>query len=70
MISVYKNSTEIEVTTRRAEIFEKYNKVIQYGRRNPVWFIEEIFKVPLLDYQKYIIMNSWTKKLTIFTTIK
>ena len=25
MISVYKNSTEIEVTTRRAEIFEKYN---------------------------------------------
>ena len=61
MISVYKNSTEIEVTTRRAEIFEKYNKVIQYGTRNPVWFIEEIFKVPLLDYQKYIIMNSWTK---------
>ena len=61
MISVYKNSTEIEVTTRRAEIFEKYNKVIQYGRRNPVWFIEEISKVPLLDYQKYIIMNSWTK---------
>lgn len=32
MISIYKNSTEIEVTTRRAEIFEKYNKVIQYGR--------------------------------------
>ena len=61
MISVYKNSTEIEVTTRRAEIFEKYNKVIQYGRRNPAWFIEESFKVPLLDYQKYIIMNSWTK---------
>lgn len=60
MISVYTKQTEIEVTNRRLEQMAKYNKIIQYGRQNPVWFIENIFKVTLLDFQKYVIMGSWT----------
>lgn len=60
MISVFTNRTEIEVTTRRLEQMAKYNKIIQYGRQNPSWFIENIFKITLLDFQKYIIMGSWT----------
>ena len=60
MISVYTKQTEIEVTNRRLEQMARYNKIIQYGRQNPVWFIENIFRVTLLDFQKYIIMGSWT----------
>lgn len=59
MISVYTKKTEIELTNRRLEQMAKYNKIIQYGRQNPTWFIEEIFRVPLLDFQKLVIMNSW-----------
>ena len=59
MISVYTKQTEIEVTNRRLEQMARYNKIIQYGRQNPIWFIENIFKVTLLDFQKYIIMGMW-----------
>ena len=59
MISVYSKKTEIEVTSRRLEQMEKYNKIIQYGRQNPVWFCENILKIELLDFQKMVIMNSW-----------
>ena len=59
MLSVYMKRTEVELSARRLEVLEKYNKIIQYGRMNPVWFIENIFKIELLDYQSWVIMNSW-----------
>ena len=59
MISVYSKQTEIEVTNRRLEQMARYNKIIQYGRQNPVWFVENIFKVTLLDFQRYIFMGAW-----------
>ena len=59
MLSVYTKRTEVELSTRRLEVLEKYNKIIQYGRMNPAWFIENIFKVELLDYQTWVIMSSW-----------
>lgn len=59
MISVYSRQTEIEVTNRRLEQMARYNKIIQYGRQNPVWFVENIFKVTLLDFQRYIFMGAW-----------
>lgn len=66
MISVYSKKTEIELSQRKIEVIEKYNKIIQYGRINPVWFIENVFKVELLDYQKWVIMNSWTTEKAIW----
>lgn len=62
MISVYTKQTEIELTTRRLEQMEKYNKIIQFGRQNPVWFCENILKIELLDFQKMVIMNSWNAR--------
>lgn len=67
MISVYTKQTEIEVTNRRLEQMAKYNKIIQYGRQNPVWFVENIFKVTLLDFQKYIIMGTWCAERACWT---
>ena len=66
MISVYSRKTEIEVTQRKLEQMEKYNKLIARGRRFPVAFIEEVMKIPLLDYQAYVIMNSWTAEKAVW----
>lgn len=61
MISIYNNIPEISLSPRRIEIANRYNKIIQLGRQNPVWFIEEILGIKLLDYQKYVVMSSWDK---------
>ena len=66
MISIYSKKTEIELSQRRLEALEKYNKIIQYGRQNPVWFIENIFRIQLLDFQKVIIMNSWCAESVVW----
>ena len=60
MISVYTRKTEIELSTRRLEAMERYNNLISWGRKNPAKFIETVFGVQLLDYQKYIVMSTWT----------
>lgn len=66
MISLYQNNPEISLSARRIEIIEKYNKIIEYGRLNPVWFIENIMKIKLMDYQKYVIMRTWTAKEAVW----
>lgn len=66
MISVYTRKTQIELSTRRLEALEKYNKIIAYGRKNPVWFIETILGCQLLDYQKYMIMGAWNAEKVVF----
>lgn len=60
MISVYSKKTEIELNIRRLESIEKYNRIIQWGRANPVQFIDLVFKITLIDYQKYVFLNTWT----------
>lgn len=59
MISVYNRKTDIELNRRRLENLVQYNKIIQWGRANPCRFIEQIFKIQLIDYQKWVIMNTW-----------
>lgn len=60
MISVYNNLLDNEVNIRKQEIFERYNRLIQWGRKHPTRFIEKIFGIELLDYQKWVILNTWT----------
>lgn len=66
MISVYNRKTNINISTRRIELLRKYNEIIRHGREDPVWFIETILQVPLLDYQKWMIMSAWTKQTVVF----
>ena len=60
MISVYSRKTQIELSLRRQEAMDRYVKLLQWGRANPTRFIEKIFKIQLLDYQKYVFLNTWT----------
>ena len=49
MLSVYGNMTDNGITLRDEESLKKYVALIQWGRRNPVQFVEKIFQIPLMD---------------------
>lgn len=59
MISIYKHRTDNNVTTRDYDAMKKYIKLIQWGRRNPVQFIELVLGVQLMDYQRWIVSMAW-----------
>ena len=51
--------TKKEFSQRKLETYDKYCRVINWGRRYPVAFASRFFGIDLLDYQKYMIQNSW-----------
>lgn len=58
--------TENEFSQKKLEEYEKLEKIINQGRRNPIWFIEEFFGTFLIDYQKLMFMNSWYRKYVLW----
>lgn len=66
MISVYQHKINNNVTLRDYDSMKRYIKLIQWGRRNPVQFIETVFGVTLMDYQKWLIASSWTKEYVVW----
>ena len=48
-----------DFTHKQLVDYEGISEFVSWGRRNPVHFCEEIFGVEMLDYQKYIFMNTW-----------
>ena len=59
MINVIFKDFNYEILPKRLELFDKYTKLIQWGRANPTRFIEDIFKIQLTDMQKYVLLSSW-----------
>ena len=49
------------MTTKKYQEKMDLVEFLQWGRRNPSRFIEEVFNVQLMDYQRYLIDNSWNK---------
>ena len=66
MINVIFNDFSFEILPKQKETFDKYCKILQWGRRNPTRFIEDFFKIELLDHQKWIIMSSWVPSTCIW----
>lgn len=62
MISVYTKQTEINLGPRKIELLEKYTNIVNRGRKDPVWFIQNFLGVELTDFQKWIINSAWTKQ--------
>lgn len=52
--------TSMEMSQRQYEGLLKYAEIIQWGRENPISFCETVLGIYLLDYQRYMFMNSWT----------
>lgn len=54
------------MSQRKIDGYLKLAQVIQWGRKNPVKFVERFFGMELLDYQKYVFTESWAKQYVLW----
>lgn len=55
----YVKSSPENISQKKLEMYFRQAEIIQWGRKNPVAFVKEFYGIELLDYQKYVFMNSW-----------
>lgn len=55
-----------EFSQRKLEEYEKLEKIINIGRKDPIWFVEEFFGIQLIDYQKWYFLQSWYKPYVLW----
>lgn len=55
-----------DMTTKRYNEHLYLSEFLQWGRRNPSRFVEEIFNVELLDYQRYLFDASWNTQFVVW----
>ena len=65
-MDVFFPPTKVELAQRQLNEYELYTKIIQEGRRNPIWFVEEMLGIKLFDSQKLIFMNSWQARFIVW----
>ena len=59
MVNVIFNDFSYEVLPRQLETWDKYCKIIQWGRANPTRFLEDFIGMQFTDHQKYVLLSSW-----------
>ena len=59
MISPIFNKTDCDYLPKQLETWDRYCKILQWGRRHVTRFVEQFIRIQLTDYQKYIFMNCW-----------
>lgn len=55
-----------QLSQRKLDGYLKLAEIIQWGRKYPVRFVERFFGMELLDYQKYVFMESWAKQYVLW----
>lgn len=58
--------TNNNISQRKLDGYIKLAEIIQWGRKNPVKFIERFMGLELLDYQKYVLTESWNKPYVLW----
>ena len=58
--------TSKELSQRKIEEYDECCKIINWGRENPVRFAERVFGTQLMDFQRYVMMESWSKQFVIW----
>lgn len=66
MINIIYNNSDYEITQRKMEVFDKYLKVIQWGRKHPVKFMEMFFGLQFTDHQRYVLLSTWTTRFSVW----
>lgn len=66
MINVLFNDYKYDLVPKKKETYEKYCKILKWGRQNPVAFIETFMNIQLLDHQKYVFLSSWTPATVVW----
>lgn len=57
---------KMRLSTRQLDEFERWTKFVQWGRRNPVLFAEQVFGLEFMDYQRYVFMMSWNTPYVVW----
>ena len=65
-MEIYIPTTAKELSQRKLEEYAKFEKVIRLGRQNPIWFAEEFYGISLMDYQKWVFMESWARPFALW----
>lgn len=65
-LTIISKETGKAISQRRLETYDRYSKVITWGRKYPIDFAKRFLGVELLDYQKYCLMESWTKEFILW----
>lgn len=55
-----------EFSQRKLAEYEKVEKIVNWGRQNPVRFAEEVYGLKLIDYQKWCFMETWTAPFALW----
>lgn len=63
---VFSKSSKRELSQRKLEAYERYCKVIDWGRKDPVEFAKRFMWIELLDIQKYAIYQSWNREFILW----
>lgn len=66
MISPIFNNYDYQLLPKKLELFEQYNKILQWGRRNPTRFIEDFLRIQLTDHQKWMFLSSWVPSTVVW----
>lgn len=66
MINVIFNTFDYEILPKQKETYDKYCKIIQWGRKYPTRFAETFLGLTLTDAQKYIFLSSWLPKTVVW----
>lgn len=66
MLNIIYNKSEYEISQRKVEMFEKYLKLIQWGRREPVHFMEQVFGLQFTDHQRYVLLSTWNARYIVW----
>lgn len=62
----FENPNNLILTSRQQEEYEHWSEFIQWGRKNPVLFAEEVFGIEFMDYQRYVFMMSWNTPYVVW----
>ena len=65
-ITIINKPSQKEISQRKLETYEKYSKIIQWGRAYPVEFTSRFMGIELLDMQKYAFYNSWSRDFVLW----
>ena len=55
-----------ELSQKKLEEYANFAKIINVGRKNPIWFSEFMYGIKLMDYQKWAFMESWSKPFVLW----
>jgi len=57
---------KMALSTRKYRLYEQNARLIKFLRRNPVMACEILLGIKLLDYQKYILNQSWNAPYSLW----